>query len=139
MNVRFLVTMVCALFLLQTVRALAEGEALQSDWLELVRGYKGSVLGAELVSIEQDTTPEMQRVTVAIPKSALPARETIEEVLVVGRMPEPREPIEFTYEWLDDYENDRYGLVIHLRKDNKWPIRLYLHADTAVIKSGTGN
>ena len=53
-------------------------------------------------------------------------------MLVVGRMPEQPEPIEFTYEWLDDYEKDRYGLVIHLRKDNRWPIRLYLHADTAV-------
>ncbi|GAB5451605.1 MAG: hypothetical protein Hals2KO_19330 [Halioglobus sp.] len=139
MNVRLLVTMVCAFVLLQTVRAFAESEALQSDWLELVRGYKGSVLGAELVSIEQDSTPEMQRVTVAIPKSAMPSRETIEEVLVVGRKPEQPEPIEFTYEWLDDYENDRYGLVIHLRKDNKWPIRLYLHADPAVIKSASGN
>ena len=50
----------------------------------------------------------------------------LEEVVVVGRRPAKPEPLDITYEWLDDYENDNYGLVIRLGKNSNWPIRLYL-------------
>jgi hypothetical protein len=63
--------------------------------------------------------------------------DTIEEVIVVGRhpdKPEPPEPLDITYEWLDDYENDNYGLVIRLGKNSKWPIRLYLNSAPGFVR-----
>lgn len=104
---------------------------MQSDWLELVKGYKGSTLGAELMEVEEGDTPGTQRITLAIPKRKGVNRETMEEVVVVGRMPDKPEPLEIEYEWLDDYDNDRYGLLIHLSKDSQWPIRLYFNATDA--------
>ena len=103
-------------------------EALQSDWLELVKGYRGKTVGAELVEIEDGDTAGMQKVTLAIPKTAISDPDVIEEVVVVGKMPEQREPLDISYEWLDDYDSDNYGLVIRLSKDTQWPIRLYLNS-----------
>ena len=83
-------------------------EPLESDWLELVKGYRCDTLGTELVEIE--------------------------EVVVIGRKPEEPEPLDITYEWLDDYDNDKYGLVIRLGKNTRWPIRLYMNSDAGFIR-----
>ncbi|MGB1141241.1 MAG: hypothetical protein ACPG1A_10105, partial [Halioglobus sp.] len=104
---------------------------VESDWLELVKGYKGDAIGAELVSIEEGDTAESREITVAIPKDAIGHPDEIEEVVVVGQMPEqpePSEPLDITYEWLDDYDNDNYGLVIRLGRNSRWPIRLYMNS-----------
>jgi hypothetical protein len=109
----------------------------ESDWLELVKGYKGATLGAELVDIKDDETGESQEVTVKIPKSAIRHPDEIEEVVVVGRRPdkpELPEPIDISYEWLDDYDNDNYGLVIRLGKNSRWPIRLYMNSDPGFVR-----
>jgi hypothetical protein len=60
--------------------------------------------------------------------------DTIEEVVVVGRRPEKPEPLDISYEWLDDYDNDNYGLVIRLGKDSNWPIRLYLDSSPGYVR-----
>ena len=109
----------------------AEGEPLESDWLELVKGYKGKTLGTELREI--DDTGESRTITLAIPKTSMSSPGEIEEVVVIGRKPEKPEPLDITYEWLDDYENDNYGLVIRLGKDSRWPIRLYLNSEAGFV------
>jgi len=109
-----------------------EAEVLESDWLELVKGYKGSALGAELVEIKDEETGETREITLAIPKVSMRHPDEIEEVLVVGRMPEeaePPEPLDITWEFVDDYDNDNYGLIIRLGKNSRWPIRLYMNSD----------
>lgn len=111
--------------------AQEEGEPLQSDWLELVKGYKGKTLGTELREI--DDTGESRTITLAIPKTSISSPDEIEEVVVVGRQPEKPEPLDITYEWLDDYENDNYGLVIRLGKNSRWPIRLYLNSEAGFV------
>lgn len=112
-------------------------DVAESDWLELVKGYKGAALGAELVDIREDETGESQEVTVKIPKSAIRHPDEIEEVVVVGRRPdkpELPEPIDISYEWLDDYDNDNYGLVIRFGKNSRWPIRLYMNSNPGFVR-----
>lgn len=110
----------------------AADEAMESDWLELVKGYKGDALGTELREI--DDSGEMRTVTLAIPKKSINHPNEIEEVVVIGRKPEKPEPLDISYEWLDDYDNDNYGLVIRLGKNSRWPIRLYLNSSPGFIR-----
>lgn len=112
----------------------AEDQQLQSDWLELVKGYRGDSLGAELMEIEEGADPETQEITVAIPKSAMTHPDEIEEVVVIGKMPEKSEPIKIEYEWLQDYDEDNYGLLIRLGRNTNWPIRIYMNSDPGFIR-----
>ncbi len=108
--------------------------SLQSDWLELVKGHRGESMGVELRDIEEGEEDGMQKITLAIPKDSMPHPDEIEEVVVVGQAPEKREPLPIEYEWLDDYENDNYGLVIRIGKDSNWPIRLFMNSDKGFIR-----
>lgn len=108
-------------------------EPIQSDWLELVKGYKGETLGTEMREIEDGE--DGRTITLAIPKESIEHPDSIEEVVVVGRKPEKPEPIPIEYEWLDDYENDNYGLVIRLGRNSRWPIRLYMNSDPGFTRN----
>lgn len=131
----FRLTMICAVLLAPlVVLAQTESEPMESDWLELVRGYRGEAVGVELRDIEDGDTEDTQKITLAIPKSAINHPDDIEEVVVYGRKPEEPEPLDIEYEWLDDYDNDNYGLVIRLGKNSRWPIRLYMYSDPGFIR-----
>lgn len=121
---------------LSPLTALAQNgtEPLESDWLELVKGYTGDTLGTELVEIEDGEVEGTQKITLAIPKTSMRHPDEIEEVVVIGRKPEEPEPLDITYEWLDDYDNDKYGLVIRLGKNTRWPIRLYMNSDAGFVR-----
>lgn len=113
--------------------ALGQTTTQESDWMELVKGYRGENMGMELRDIQVTEGAEGQTVTLAIPKSAINHPDTMEEVRVVGRRPDKMEfefPLEFTYEWVDDYDNDYYGLVLHLGKDSQVPFRLFMDSRT---------
>jgi len=107
----------------------AEPVTHKTDWMELVKGHRGEEIGAEMREIEEPDDFGTRRVTLAIPKTAIDPPSEMEEVRVVGRRPDKLDlefPLEFSYEWVDDYENDYYGLVIHLGKDAQIPFRLYM-------------
>ncbi|HEY7774937.1 MAG TPA: hypothetical protein VIC02_00210, partial [Kineobactrum sp.] len=76
------------------------------------------------------------RVTLAIPKKRLAiAPNQLEEVRVVGRRPEPIDLLpDFRYEWVADYGNDHYGLIIHLRDDGTLPLRLFLDSKAGFVE-----
>jgi hypothetical protein len=123
--------------LLQAVPALTqnENETLKTDWLEQTEGYKGESMGAELREIEEDNTGGGRLITLAIPKTAITHPDAIEEIVVVGRKPEEPEPLlNIRTEWLDDYDRDNYGLLIHLGKDSKWPLRIYMSAEGGYLR-----
>jgi hypothetical protein len=101
--------------------------SLESDWMELVRGHKGKVMGVEVRDIAPQDSDGVQRVTFAVPKSAVANPRDIEEVVVVGRRPQAREPLKVRFEWLEDYDSDNYGLVVHIG-ESSWPLRLYLNS-----------
>lgn len=127
---------VAAAVVLLALPGLAQNATQQSDWMELVKGHRDSVLGAELRDIQVDEALGQQRVTVAIPKTAISPPSEMEEVRVVGRRPDKLEfefPLEFTYEWVEDYDNDYYGLVLHLGKDAQVPFRLYMDSASGFV------
>ena len=110
-------------------------EVLQTDWLELVKGSRGDTVGAQLREVEEGEEPGTQKITLAIPKSSISDPDSIEEVVVIGRMPEKPEPIlDASYEWVEDYDSDNYGLIIRLSEDTKWPIRLFMYSDSGFIR-----
>lgn len=120
---------------LAAMTAGAQDNIQQSDWIELVRGHKDPATGLEVVEIDDEESPDTRKLILAVPKTSIGEPGDIEEVVVVGRRDERAapEPIEFTYEWVDDYDNDRYGLVIRIGKDSNWPIRLYMNSDPGFV------
>jgi hypothetical protein len=128
----------CALLLLvPAVAAWSEDGAVQSGWIELVKGAKEATLGAELVEIKAGDTADSQTITVAIPKTSIAKPEDIEEIVVIGQRPEKPEkpePLDITFEWAGDYDADNYGLVIRLRRNTNWPIRLYMNSSPGFIR-----
>ncbi len=130
-------TLCVILLSLLAVVARGDDSVVQTGWMERVEGSRDSTVGAELVEIEDGDTANMQKITVAIPKDSISSPGEIEEVVVIGQRPEAHkkpEPVEFTYEWVSDYDSDNYGLVIHLGKDTNWPIRLYMNSDSGFVK-----
>lgn len=127
----------CAFLLLPTSlpAQTEEGLSLQSDWMELVKGQRDSELGAEVREVGPGDEAGTQKISLSIPKASVGDRDDIEEVLVIGRRPEKLEfPLEVRWEWLDDYDNDNYGLVLYLSEDSKWPIRLFLNSEAGFVK-----
>jgi hypothetical protein len=120
------------LALLLPTLCLAQNQMTETDWLEMVEGYTDSAVGAQIRKIERDNDTGEQKLTITIPKIAISDPDMMEEVVVVGQAPKERGPLfefKYEYEWLDDYDNDNYGLVIRLGKEANWPIRLYMHSD----------
>lgn len=114
----------------------AQETSIHSDWLELVVGDKDDALGAEMREVEVDPTGEGRTITIAIPKKAIKDLDDIEEVVVVGRRPEKIQPLfDVTYEWVKDYDDDNYGLVIRFKDDSIWPIRLYMNSEAGYMHS----
>ena len=114
------------LFLPFTLWAGEPSKPLESDWMDLVKGYRDPGTGVEMREVNYEKGEGTRTVTLAIPKASMADPDAIEEVVVVGRRPEKPQPMEIKYEWVRDYDKDNYGLIIHLGKDSNWPIRLYL-------------
>ena len=132
---RFWYSAVCGLLLsVVTAVAWSEESGMQTGWMELVKGFRGSEVGVQLVEIEEGDTDDTQKITLAIPKESIEGPGEIEEVLVIGRAPEKSEPLDITYEWVSDYDSDNYGLVIRLGRDTNWPIRLYMNSSPGFIR-----
>ncbi len=123
------IAIVLGLLLALPLRAQNDMDILRTDWIEQTRGYQETAVGAQVRAIDPSGSGDSHTITLAIPKSAISDPEYIEEVVVVGKKPEEPEPLLNTrYQWLDDYDNDNYGLVLHLGKDSTWPLRVYLSA-----------
>ncbi|QFU76606.1 hypothetical protein EY643_13590 [Halioglobus maricola] len=137
MNKIYTLVTAASLLAFASLAPTQEATSLQSDWLEFVTGHKGETLGVELMSIEPGATQGTRKVTLAVPKDAIADPDAIEEVMVYGTMPDQAEPMELPfevqYEWLRDYDNDNYGLVIHIGEGN-WPIRLFMNSAPGYTK-----
>jgi len=112
----------------------SRNESTETDWMELVEGYRGNVIGAEVRRVERNPLTREQKLTVAIPKSAVRSTSDMEEVRVVGQAPEKRGPQielpEIRHQWVDDYDNDYYGLILHIG-ESETPIRIYFDSSSA--------
>ncbi|MDX1733816.1 MAG: hypothetical protein R3228_05585 [Halioglobus sp.] len=129
MSVSRVLGLLLAINLVLAPWVVAQDAAMESDWMELVKGARDSTTGLEVVKVEEGEEPDARVVTLAVPKAAVEDRDSIEEVLVVGRMPDKPEPLDIEYRWVDDPDNDNYGLLIYLSEGSNWPIRLYLNSE----------
>lgn len=125
--------LLASMALLSTVTLAQEGTSLESDWIELVKGHKGEKMGVEVTDIQPGDTEGSTKVYIAVPKVSMGHPDTIEEVVVVGQAPQESEPLDIQYEWVYDYDDDNYGLVVHLGEGN-WPIRLYMNSSPGYIR-----
>ena len=134
-SLRFL-TLSLTILLAWPLALMGEDEPLplQSGWMELVKGHRDPATGVEMREVDGQGAGEPRTLVLAIPKDAMNHPDTIEEVVVVGKRPEKPVPLDISYEWLDDYDNDNYGLVIRLGKDSNWPIRLYLDSSPGYVR-----
>ena len=118
-----------ALFIGTTATAQPASLELQSDWLELVKGHRDGKTGAQIMQIDRDPGTGQQTVMVKIPKASMQDDSDVEEIKVVGQAPQKREMPdllpEMETEWVDDYDNDHYGLLVKFREDQKTPFRLF--------------
>ncbi len=128
----------CALLLsLQALAAHSADGTVQTGWMDLVKGSRDSAVGAEVVEVEAGKTADTQTITLAIPKKSIASPADIEEVVVMGQRPEKPEkpePLDITFEWAADYDNDNYGLIIRLSRNTNWPIRLYMNSDSGFTR-----
>jgi hypothetical protein len=125
------------LFLIVSVAtAQVDDGAMQTDWMEFVKGSRDSESGAEVVEVEEGGEDGTRTVTLAIPKKSVKDPADIEEVVVIGQAPEKSEPmgVSISYEWVSDYDEDNYGLIIRLSEDTNWPIRLYLNSNPGFVR-----
>ncbi|MEO1081853.1 MAG: hypothetical protein AAFY29_20010 [Pseudomonadota bacterium] len=113
--------------------AQAQSEGMQSDWLELVKGHRDSRTGAQIMGVADDASTGDKMVMVKVPKAVLASETDMEEVRVVAQVPEKREltnPLpELETQWVDDYDNDHYGLLVKLKEDQRLPFRLFFSAE----------
>ncbi|MDP5054287.1 MAG: hypothetical protein NWP69_10895 [Congregibacter sp.] len=124
---------ITALLLLFPVLGFGQSLGMQSDWLELVKGHRDGKSGAQVMDIKTDPTTGHQTAMVKVPKVVLLSETNMEEVRVVAQAPQKMEMPdllpELETEWIDDYDNDHYGLLVKLRSDQKIPFRLFFSAN----------
>lgn len=128
--------LVAGLVLLAPLVMAQEGTSLESSWIEFVKGSKDATMGVELHDIQPGDREGTRKVTLRVPKDAISHPDEIEEVVVVARRPEEPEPLDIEYQWLYDYDNDNYGLVIQVGEFD-WPIRLYMNSSPGYVRPET--
>lgn len=103
---------------------------LQTEWIEPTAGFSEQALGARIKSIEAMPGDEGQKVIIEIPRESMTQEESMQEIVVTARQPDQSESeIKVRHEWVKDYENDFYGLVLYLGKNNDLPFRIYLKSN----------
>lgn len=102
-----------------------QANALETGDLQLKEGYVDPSSGLRIEKVVVSEQDQSQTVTISLPQSA----GTIEEVVVTA--PREKAPIKQKkrFELLNDYEHDRYGLVIYLDRKQDLPLRLYFAND----------
>jgi len=106
--------------------------ALETGDLQLKEGFTDPSSGLRVEKVIVSEQDQTQAITVSLPQSA----GTIDEVVVTA--PKATDPIKQKkrFEWLKDFEHDRYGLVIYLDRNQALPLRLYFANEQANDLSG---
>lgn len=110
--------------------SLAGAAGMETEWIDPDPGFTESQLGARVHSIEELPDAAGQRVIIEIPKESLQYRTDIPEVVITARRTDRSEwRLEIPHAWLADYDNDNYGLVLYLGRNQNLPLRLFLKTD----------
>ncbi|MFT7288672.1 MAG: hypothetical protein ACI87W_002794 [Halieaceae bacterium] len=115
----------------------AQSSGMETGWLQLVRGHVGDQIGAKVLEVRTDPETGESTVMVSIPKGSLGDDPYMEEVVVTGQGPRKLQPInllpDMETEWVDDYDNDHYGLLVKLNSKQKVPFRLFFSSGDGFI------
>lgn len=117
--------------------ATRSDDVLQTSWIELVRGFQDTESGVQVRDVTRDDTGTTH-LQIAIPKVRMSDVANMEEVRVIGR----RKPDfelknlipQFEYEWVDDYDNNFYGLLVHFKEEPKTPLRLFFSSESGFLQ-----
>ncbi|MFK7829355.1 MAG: hypothetical protein AB8B57_06200 [Congregibacter sp.] len=112
----------------------AQSLGMESDWLELVKGHHENKMGIDVMDVTTDPETGEQMIKLSIPKESMAEStrdsDDMEEVRVIGRAPDKAEPIdlfpELETQWIDDYDNGHYGLLVKFKKRQAIPFRLFM-------------
>lgn len=122
-----------AVLALSPLAGFTQSLGMETDWLELVKGHRDGKSGAEVMEVKADPASGQHTVMIKVPKVVMASDYDMEEVRVVGQAPEKAEMPdllpELETEWIDDYDNDHYGLLVKLKSGQKIPFRLFFSAD----------
>lgn len=136
---RWLVPVLLASALAQAQTA---SDVYQTDWMDLVRGHREESLGAQVREVRVDEETGEHHFTIAIPRVALGEGQTMEEVTVVGRRPDRPDlfpEIQVEHRWVDDYDNDYYGLELRFGEEQTTPFRLFFASDAGFLDGAAGS
>lgn len=110
----------------------AQAEEIQTEWIEPVTGFRESALGARLGLVETLSGGRGTRVTIEIPRGAIADTDDIHEIVVMGRGPGgdgDERVMSVRHQWVSNYDEDNYGLLLYLGGEDNLPLRLYFKAD----------
>lgn len=103
---------------------------LQTEWIDPAIGSTEPTLGARIQSIEELPDSAGQRLVIEIPKTSLEHRDDIPEIVITAQRSNRTEwQLDIPHAWLEDYDNDNYGLVLYLGRQHKLPLRLHFKTD----------
>ena len=107
-----------------------QAETLETGWLELSPGEVDKTTGTRIYAVDSSGDNDTQ-ISVAIPKTRISERDNIEEMVIIGRQ---REGVELplpniSYEWVDDYDRDHYGLLVRFGERSRYPVRFFFKSE----------
>ncbi len=118
---RSLLTVVLGVVLSLGVQA----QGLETDDINLEVGHVDVKTGVRVTKVVHSPDEGLREVHLSLPRytddieTVVVRAKNLQRQTVVQRRP---------YELVDDYDNDRYGLILYLDEDHKLPLRLYLDA-----------
>lgn len=118
--------------------AQSDADLLKTDWIEFVKGYQDADSGVQVREVVKDSETGAMQLQIAVPKARMGDVTEMEEVRVVGQRPQEIDLQQwlpqFEYEWVEDYDNDYYGLLVRFTEEQKTPLRLYFSSDTGFLQ-----
>lgn len=100
---------------------LSANDALDTDWLEAIKGSSGEILGAEVIQIKQ--VDDMIIIDIDIPAEKL---EDYKTVMVIEK--ESRKPVKLAKEAeLLSNDGEAYGVRVQIKRLPGFEFRLRLH------------
>jgi hypothetical protein len=118
---RSLLTVVLGVVLSLGVQA----QGLETDDINLEVGHVDVKTGVRVTKVVHSPDEGLREVHLSLPRytddieTVVVRAKNLQRQTVVQRRP---------YELVDDYDNDRYGLILYLDEDHELPLRLYLDA-----------
>lgn len=123
------ITLFFGFFLICSVLANAEGvQVLETDWLQTKTGSHGELLGAEVIDVS--TEKELTIVELALPADQFELiPESIENITVISKRTNKPITQAKDAEWLNNYEQGRYGLRLHLKRAPGFEFRVKMSTE----------